>query len=353
MANTPRKGRGAVSNVDGRFEAWSHEPLDDGWGVQDEAPPPLRTTVTEDASRTIIARNKSPDVPFDQSINPYRGCEHGCIYCFARPTHAHLGLSPGLDFESRLFVKPKAAALLRQALAVPAYRCRVLVLGTNTDAYQPIERRYRVMREILEVLAETGHPVGITTKSSLVERDIDVLADMARRDLAVVSISITTLDHSLARRLEPRATAPRRRLQTIQRLAEAGIPVNVSVAPIIPVLTDIEMEAILKRAAEASACSASYILLRLPLEVKDLFKEWLTTHYPQRADHVMSVMRQMRGGRENDASFTTRRRGTGPFAELIARRFQVAINRLSLDRTPPKLSTAHFRAPESNQLSLW
>lgn len=341
----PRKGRGAVNNSEGRFESLRHEAFDDGWGAEDESPPPLKTTVREDRVRTIIARNDSPDLPFDQSINPYRGCEHGCIYCYARPSHAYLGLSPGLDFESRLFYKPDAAALLKRELVAPAYRCRVLALGTNTDPYQPIERDLIVMRSILEVLHETNHPVCITTKGSLIERDLDILAVMARRNLVRVGISITTLNPALARRLEPRACAPRRRLATIHRLSAAGIPVRVMVAPVIPVLTDAEMEAVLEAAAEAGACTAGYVLLRLPGEVAGLFRAWLDAHFPLKAEHVMSLVRQTRGGRDNDAAFGRRMTGTGEFAELIARRFALACQRLGLSDDGAELDTALFRPP--------
>ncbi|HSH42256.1 MAG TPA: PA0069 family radical SAM protein, partial [Arenicellales bacterium] len=310
-----------------------------------------RTVVGKDSSRSIIATNRSPDVPFEQSINPYRGCEHGCIYCFARPTHAYLGLSPGLDFETRLFYKPDAAAQFVQALSRPGYRCRTIALGTNTDPYQPIERRYRVMRGILEVCAQTRHPVGITTKSSRIEDDLDLLKDLAGDNLVRVSLSVTTLDHDLARRLEPRASAPSARLRTVERLAAAGVPVSVSVAPVIPVLTDPEMERIMAEAARLGADSASYIFLRLPLEVKDLFKQWLREHYPDRAAHIMSVIRQSRGGRENDARFGHRRRGSGEFADLVASRFRLAARRLGLDRPVPPLDTTRFLKP-GTQLDL-
>ncbi|MGA8262715.1 MAG: PA0069 family radical SAM protein [Arenicellales bacterium] len=346
-----RKGRGAVSNPDSRYAKWRHEADDDGWdeghgeGQGEAEERPLRTTVQKDTTRTIIARNQSPDVPFDQSINPYRGCEHGCIYCFARPTHAYLDLSPGLDFETRLFYKPDAARLFLDALSKPAYRCRVIALGTNTDPYQPIERRFGIMRGILEVCARTRHPIGITTKSSRIERDLDLLQDLARDNLVGVAVSVTTLDPVLARRLEPRAASPARRLQTIERLAAAGIPVSVSVAPIIPVLTDPEMEAILEAASSRGARGAGYILLRLPGEVKDLFKQWLREHYPDRAEHIMSVIRQSRRGLENDSQFWSRRRGTGAFADLIAQRFRLSVRRFGLDRGWPPLSTAHFQRP--------
>lgn len=325
--------------------AYEHETVDDGWASGDAPAPKRRTTTQADTTRSIIAENRSPDVPFDQSINPYRGCEHGCVYCFARPTHAYLDLSPGLDFETRLFYKPDAPRLFEQALSRPGYRCRTIALGTNTDPYQPIEKRFRIMRGILDVCVTTRHPVGITTKSSRIEEDIDRLQDLARDNLVSVAISVTTLDNALASRLEPRASAPARRLDTIERLAAAGIPVTVSVAPVIPVLTDPEMESILEAAADRGARSAGYILLRLPLEVKDLFKQWLAEHFPDRADHIMSVIRQSRQGRENDSGFGTRRRGTGVFAALIVRRFDVACRRLGLARGAAELSTQRFRKP--------
>lgn len=348
-----RKGRGAVSNADSRYSHHQHQAVDDGWGVNEHAGdvPALRTTVQKDTTRSIIAENRSPDVPFDQSINPYRGCEHGCIYCFARPTHAYLDLSPGLDFETRLFYKPDAARLFLEAIARPGYRCRVIALGTNTDPYQPIERRFGVMRSILEACVQTRHPIGITTKSSRIEKDLDLLSDLARAQLVSVSISVTTLDKELARHLEPRASAPARRLQAIERLADAGVPVSVSVAPVIPVLTDPEMETIMAEAASRGARSAGYILLRLPLEVKDLFKQWLREHYPDRAAHIMSVIRQSRGGRENDAEFGLRRRGSGVFADMIAKRFRLATRRYALDAGVPELNTHHFRKP-GTQLDL-
>ncbi len=343
--NLPRKGRGVLSNDDGRFEPYRHVRVDDGWAPQQEPGPAFKTTVTVDNSQSILARNQSPDVPFEQSVNPYRGCEHGCVYCFARPTHTYLGWSAGLDFETKLLAKPDAPTLLRKEIGSSAYRCQVLALGTNTDPYQPIERRYRIMRGILELLAASDHPVCITTKSSLVERDIDLLAPMAKRCLASVSISVTTLDHQLARRLEPRATAPRRRLEAIRRLVAAGIPVNVSVAPIVPVLTDSELETIIAAAADAGAVSASYILLRLPREVNGLFQEWLAAYYPHKAAHVMSIIRQSRGGNENDACFGTRKRGTGVFADMIANRFALAVKRYRLDRSLPPLTNELFSAP--------
>jgi DNA repair photolyase len=339
------KGRGTASNAVGRFEQLGRKMYDDGWGSLDEEPPPLRTEVTIDASRTIITYNESPDIPFDRSINAYRGCEHGCVYCFARPTHAYLGFSPGLDFESRLFVKPDAAQLLRQELAHPKYRCAPIALGTDTDPYQPIERKYRVTRQILEVLAECRHPVTIVTKSAMIERDLDILAPMAEQGLAHAAISVTTLDRDLARRMEPRAAAPQRRLETIAKLAQASIPVAVMTAPIIPALNDSEMESILEAAKQAGATSAGYVLLRLPLELAGLFEEWLQLHATLKAEHVMSLLRQSRGGKEYDAAFHRRMRGNGPFAEMIGQRFRLAVGRLGLSgRT--KLDTTRFQPPK-------
>ena len=324
-------GRGALSNNVGRYERQARVLVDDGWddGWRDDdlAPPPLRTEVIRDATRTIITRNKSPDISFDRSINPYRGCEHGCIYCFARPTHAYLGMSPGIDFESRLFAKPNAAELLAKELSAPGYTPRTIAIGTNTDPYQPIEKKMRIMRSILEVLREFRHPVGIVTKSPLVLRDIDILGDMAGMGLAKVALSVTTLDRRLARMMEPRAGTPPRRLQAIKALSDAGIPTGVMFAPIIPALNDGEMEAVLSAATEAGAITAGYVLLRLPLEIKDLFREWLEGNVPDRAKHVMSLVRQMRGGKDYDSQWNTRMRGTGPYAEMIARRFQLAVKR--------------------------
>jgi DNA repair photolyase len=349
------RGRGAISNRDGRYESRTHEAVDDGWGPADLEPPALRTCVTVDAARSIITRNQSPDVPFEQSINPYRGCEHGCIYCFARPTHAYLGLSPGLDFESRLFAKPDAARLLEAELRRPGYRCRVIAMGTNTDPYQPIERERRITRQILEVLRAFRHPVAIVTKSALIERDIDVLAPMAEQGLAEVCISVTTLDRTLARRLEPRAAAPERRLATLRALSTAGIPTSVMVAPVIPALNDSEIEAILGACAEAGVQGADYVLLRLPREVKGLFEEWLECHEPHKARRVMSLVREARGGKEYDARFGERMRGDGAYADMIARRFRLACRRLGLDRPRCDLATSRFRVPPTagDQLSLF
>ncbi|MBI5039700.1 MAG: PA0069 family radical SAM protein [Gammaproteobacteria bacterium] len=342
--NHPVKGRGATGNPDNRFEAHTYERVDDGWGGLDMALAPLRTTVHVDTARTVIAYNQSPDVPFDRSINPYRGCEHGCVYCFARPTHAYLGLSPGLDFESRLFYKQDAAALLRRELARLNYRCAPIALGINTDAYQPLERRLGVTRQILDVLNECGHPVTLVTKSALIERDLDVLRELAQRDLVQVMISITTLQRELARTLEPRAAAPQRRLETLRHLADAGIPVGVLVAPLIPVLTDAELEAILSAAHAAGAREAGYVLLRLPHEVKDLFRDWLEAHQPLKAAHVMNRLRDCRGGRDYDARFGARMRGEGLFADLLAQRFRKAHRDLGFVGLPA-LATDVFRRP--------
>ncbi len=345
--NAPRiqRGRGALTNADGRFEPCRHEAADDGWGSIEAELPPFKTTISVDATRTIIARNDSPDIPFTQSINPYRGCEHGCIYCYARPSHAYLGLSPGLDFETRLVAKPAAARLLEQELRRPGYRVSPIALGSNTDPYQPIERKLRITRQILEVLAAHDHPVTIVTKSALVERDLDILASMAEKNLCAVFVSVTTLDSELARRLEPRAAAPHRRLQAIRALAGAGIPSGAMFAPAIPALNDNEMEAVLEAAARAGARHAGWTLLRLPYEIKDLFKEWLATHVPGRAEHVLSLIRQSRGGRENDPRFGHRFRGEGEYAGLLARRFRLACRRLGINRERLALDTAHFRLP--------
>jgi len=345
----PVKGRGATFNPANRFRADSREACDDGWPTDpdDESPPPRKTTVTIQTSRTIIARNDSPDIPFSQSINPYQGCEHGCIYCYARPTHAYLDLSPGLDFETRLFAKPDAARLLRAELARPGYRCDPIALGTNTDPYQPIERDWKVTRSILEVLAEHEHPFTIVTKSALVERDIDLIAPMALKRMARVYLSITTLDRDLARKMEPRAAAPQRRLQALKTLSASGIPVGVMVAPIIPQLNDRDLEAILEAAAANGATSAGWVLVRLPREVAPLFREWLDVHYPLRAAHIMSLIGQMRGGRDYDATFGIRMRGTGEFAALLEQRFAIASRRLGLDRGRDQsgLDTSRFRPP--------
>jgi len=348
------RARGACSNAVGRYEALTRERFDDGWGSE-EPPLPLRTTHTPDASRTVLSFNRSPDVPFDRSINPYRGCEHGCVYCYARPSHAWLGLSPGLDFESRLFYKPQAAERLRAELARPNYRCAPIALGTNTDPYQPLERRLGITRSLLETLAACNHPLTITTKSWLIERDVDLLADLAQRRLCRVAISVTTLDRSLARALEPRAAAPERRLRTIAGLRAAGIPVTVLVAPLIPALNDAELEGILERARGAGAGNANFILLRLPGEVGPLFEEWLQSHFPDRARHVLGLVRDSHGGQLYDARFGRRMRGAGAVAALIARRFDLACRRLEFGE-PPGLDCTAFRAPRGTanpQLSLF
>ena len=349
----PAKGRGATFNPGNRFRREDRVAFDDGWtpppveGDDDDAPPPLRTTVAIQVSRTIISRNDSPDIPFTQSINPYQGCEHGCVYCYARPTHAYLDLSPGLDFETKLFAKPNAALLLKKELAKPGYACDPIALGTNTDPYQPIEREWKVTRSILEVLCASQHPFSIVTKSSLVERDLDLIAPMAAKNLARVYVSITSLDRELARTLEPRAAAPHRRLQTVKTLADAGVPVGVMVAPLIPQLNDRDLEAILEAAAHNGATAAGWILVRLPREVAPLFRAWLDAHRPLRAAHVMSVIQQLRGGRDYDANFATRMRGSGEFATLIERRFALAVKRLGLNRERAPMDRTQFRPPSA------
>ncbi len=347
-----RKGRGACSNPANRYATYRVEAFDDGWGSH-EALEPLHRELVRDTSRSVITRNDSPDVPFHQSINPYRGCEHGCIYCFARPSHAWLGHSPGLDFETRLHWKPEAAARLREELARPGYRCQPIALGINTDGWQPIERELRISRSLLEVLCETRHPVSIVTKSALIERDIDLLAELARDGLVQVNVSLTTLDRPLARRMEPRAAAPQRRLRVIERLAAEGIPVGVLMAPVIPFLTDSELETLLDAAHAAGAREAGYILLRLPHEVAPLFDEWLAVHYPERRKRVLGRIRDSRGGRLYDSRFGQRMTGEGPFAELIAARFRKHHRALGFPGLPP-LRCDRFRAPSpSGQLSLF
>lgn len=328
------KGRGAASNPEGRFEHVRHQAEDDGWqqALLDEAAPRPRTEVREDHARSIISRNDSPDVPFEQSINPYRGCEHGCIYCFARPSHSYLNLSPGLDFETKLFAKTHAAELLVKELARPGYRCSPINLGANTDPYQPIERQYRITRAVLEALRDAHHPCTIVTKNALVERDLDVLVPMARERLVQVFVSCAQLDNHLAAKLEPRASAPHRRVQAIKALNDAGVPCGVLVAPIIPALTDRDLEHVLEAAAQAGARAAGYTVLRLPWELKTLFREWLDIHVPQRAEHVMSLVRQMRGGRDYNSDFRTRMHGEGEFARLLARRFDVTCRKFGYGR---------------------
>ena len=342
-----RRGRGAVSNSEGRFEKRRLRPEDYGWGgdAGEDPPPRLPTTVTPEVTRTLISRNDSPDVPFDRSINPYKGCEHGCVYCFARPTHSYLGMSPGLDFETKIVSKPEAGRLLRDELRRPGYRCEVIALGANTDPYQPVEKDLKITRSVLEVLWEHRHPVGIVTKSSLVLRDLDLLAPMARRNLAAVFVSITTLDRGLARTMEPRAATPQRRLETIRALSDAGVPAGVLASPMIPGLNDREMEGILEAAAAAGARSAGYILLRLPHEVKEIFSEWLAVHYPLRAAHILSLVRQTHGGRLYDGGFGTRMKGEGPYADLLGRRFEAASRRLGLAKRDLNLDVTQFRVP--------
>jgi DNA repair photolyase len=354
-----QRQRGALSQMQGRFETEARAPFDDGWQRDDEPLEPLQTTVTVERARTIIARNDSPDVPFDQSINPYRGCEHGCIYCYARPSHSYLELSPGLDFETKLFAKTNAAELLKDELAKPGYVVSPISLGANTDCYQPAERKYRITRQIVEILAECEHPLTIVTKSALVERDIDLLAPMAKNNLAKVFVSIGTLDRVLARRLEPRAASPQRRLDVLRALSQAGIPCGVLVAALIPALNDATLEQVLEESAKAGAQEAGYVILRLPNELKDLFKEWLATHYPERADHVISIVRQMRGGKDNDPRFGERMRGTGNFAELISKRFAIACKRFGLNghgggRRTPGLDCTRFVPPSpAGQMKLF
>ena len=352
------RGRGALSNAVGRFEKQARvlvdDGWDDGWRDDDATPPTLRTQVIRDATRTIITRNTSPDISFDRSINPYRGCEHGCIYCFARPNHAYLGMSPGADFESRLFAKPNAAELLAKELSAPGYVPKLIAIGTNTDAYQPIEKKMRIMRAILEVLRDFKHPVGIVTKSPLVLRDIDILSEMAHEGLAKVALSVTTLDRKLARAMEPRAGTPQRRLQAIKALSAAGIPTGVMFAPVIPALNDGEMEAVLAAAAECGARTAGYVLLRLPLEIKDLFREWLEANVPDKARHVMSLVRSMRGGKDYDSAWHERMRGKGPYADMIAHRFHLAIKKLGFNTDHRPMDTTQFARPVQigDQLSL-
>lgn len=344
----PAKGRGATINLEGRYEQWARDAEDDGWFQEPgEGLAREKTIVTIERAKSIISRNESPDVGFTQSINPYRGCEHACAYCYARPSHAYLGLSPGLDFETRLFAKTNAAQLLGEELAKRSYECAPIAIGVNTDAYQPIEREYRITRSILEVVREARQPVHLITKSALVERDMDILVPMAKERLVTVTLSVTTLDNEISRRMEPRAIAPARRLKVIERLSEAGIPTTVNVAPVVPFLTDSEMEAILEAAAKAGAKGAGYQLMRLPWEVKDVFKAWLEENFPLKAAHVMSRVREMRDGRENDPQFRSRMRGTGLFAQLLRRRFEVARARLGLEGHAMhfELDTTLFRPP--------
>jgi DNA repair photolyase len=339
------RGRGAKTNASGRFEAFTRHDFDDGWTepVEDDAPPQLKTELQVEKARKIVTENDSPDIGFNKSINPYRGCEHGCIYCFARPSHAYMGLSPGIDFETRLFFKPEAARLLEKELSSPSYRCERIQLGANTDPYQPIERKLLITREILKVLARFKNPVTITTKSALVARDIDILGPMAEGRLTSVAVSVTTLDRKLARAMEPRASTPERRLWAIRQLADAGVPVIVSFAPVIPGLNDHELEEVLERAKECGARHATYVAIRLPWEIKDLFREWLEAERPDRAKRVISLIRQMRGGRDYDPTFGKRGRGEGPVAAVISRRFKLAKTRFGLDAPFQDLDLTQFR----------
>jgi len=348
-----RRGRGAAINSSGRFEPLSRQLEDDGWDSLEDLPV-FRTEVQVEKPRSIISRNDSPDIPFDRSVNPYRGCEHGCIYCFARPTHAYMGLSPGLDFEAKLFAKPDAAKLLERELAKPGYKVRPIAIGTNTDPYQPIEKEWRIMRQILEVLKAADHPVMIVTKSAMVMRDIDILAPMAEKGLAKVGLSVTTLDRKLARLMEPRASTPAKRLEAIKALTEAGIPATVMMAPVIPALNDHEIERVLDAGKTAGASHASYVLLRLPIEVSPLFRDWLLRNYPDRYRHVMSLVRSMRGGKDYDAEFGKRMKGAGPYAWQIGRRFELAAKRLELNVARRPLNSDLFVPPLGTgvQLSL-
>ena len=353
LADSRVRGRASATNPGGRFEVLTRVDVDDGWNSLEDLPP-FKTEVQVEHARSIITRNDSPDISFDRSVNPYRGCEHGCVYCFARPSHAYMGLSAGVDFEARLFVKPDAAKLLEKEITRPGYKARPIAIGTNTDPYQPVERKWMVMRSILEVLARYDHPVGIVTKSALVARDIDVLAPMAEKGLAKVALSVTTLDRRLSRTMEPRAATPTRRLETIRRLADAGIPASVMVAPIIPGLNDHEIERVLDAAAAMGAAQAGYVLLRLPLEVAPVFKEWLLRHYPERYRHVMGLIRSMRGGKDYDARWNQRMRGTGPYAWQIGRRMEMTCRRLKLNMRGRPLRTDLFSGAQGHaeQLAL-
>jgi DNA repair photolyase len=341
----PPRGRGARSNASGRFESQAREAFDDGWTAEDTAPAPLRTSLTPERARVIISTNDSPDVGFSRSINPYRGCEHGCIYCYARPAHAYMGLSPGLDFESKLFFKPEAAALLERELSKKGYAPEIIHIGGNTDPYQPEERKLRLTRSIIEVMGRFRHPFSVITKSALIQRDLDLLAPIAAENLVRVAISVTSLDRRLARSMEPRAATPERRIATIKALAGAGVPVTVMFAPSIPGLNDHEMEAVLERAAEAGATGAGYVALRLPLEIAGLFREWLATDHPDRAGKVMSLVRQMRGGKDYDSDWGSRMKGQGPVAELMAQRFKAARRRYGLDAPFGSMDLTRFKVP--------
>ncbi|MGE0742088.1 MAG: PA0069 family radical SAM protein [Hyphomonadaceae bacterium] len=343
MSRDALHGRGARTNASGRYERFAREAFDDGWSAEEMRP--LETIVTPELAKSIISTNQSPDISFDQSINPYRGCEHGCIYCYARPNHAYVGLSPGLDFETKLFVKANAVELLEREFAKPSYRPRTIMLGGVTDIYQPIERGYGITRGILETMERWRHPVALITKSQLVIRDIDILARLAERGLAKAAISVTTLDRRIARVMEPRAAAPHRRIEAIRMLAQAGVPTTVMVAPIVPAINDREIEAILEECAKAGASAAGYVILRLPLEIKDLFREWLSQYFPDRATRVMTLVRGMRGGRDYDPEWGTRQKGEGPYAQMIADRFAKAIRRLGLEKPRLPLDHTQFRYP--------
>ncbi|MEL6808505.1 MAG: PA0069 family radical SAM protein [Pseudomonadota bacterium] len=348
------KGRGAVSNADSRYDRITRHSVQDGWDREEDLPT-LRTEVSVERPRSIISYNRSPDLPFDRAINPYRGCEHGCVYCFARPSHAYLGLSPGLDFETRLIARPDAPDVLRAELARRTYSAAPMAIGTNTDPYQPIEKEHEIMRACLEVLEDCGHPVAIVTKGALIERDLDILSRMARRGLVRVGISVTTLDPVLSRLMEPRAPPPERRLQMIRRLSGAGVPVRIMASPMVPALTDPELEEILKQGKAAGARTASWIMLRLPREVSPLWQDWLAAHFPDRAGRIMARLREMHGGKEYDARWGHRMRGEGAYAEMVAARFAVAIKRLGLKETAPPMRTDLFRRPvaDTAQLSLF
>ena len=355
LNSEPIKGRGSSYNPANRFAGHHSEAIDDGWWRDPDDVESLLTEVRPDPARQIISRNQSPDVPFDQSINPYKGCEHGCVYCFARPTHSYLDLSPGLDFETRLFYKANATGLLDKALRKPGYRCTPIALGANTDPYQPLEKRLSISRQILETCLAFKQPVAIITKGSLIERDLDLLGEMARNNLVQVMLSITSLDDELKRSLEPRAAAPAARLRAMQQLHAAGIPVGVLVAPVIPVITEPELESILRACAKAGASSAGYVLLRLPHEVKELFRQWLVQHRPGEAAHVMSLIQQSRGGKDYDSRWGLRQRGQGAFADLLAQRFKIACRKLGLNQQRYPLNCESFRPPASSgdQLGLF
>jgi DNA repair photolyase len=348
------KGRGALTNADSRYNAVSRHGEADGWDMIEDLPT-LRTEVSIERPRSIISYNRSPDLPFDRSINPYRGCEHGCVYCFARPSHAYLGLSPGLDFETRLVARPDAPEVLKSELGRKAYKAAPIAIGTNTDPYQPIEKEHEIMRRCLEVLDACSHPVAIVTKGTLIERDLDILSRMARRGLVRVGISVTTLDAGLSRVMEPRAPGPKRRLATIRRLSEAGVPVRIMASPMVPALSDPELEQILEAGKTAGARTASWIMLRLPREVSPLWQEWLAVHYPDRAKRIMTRLREMHGGKDYDARWGHRMRGEGAYAEMVAHRFAVALKRLGLKEKAPAMRTDLFQPPrpDSDQLSLF